>query len=181
MLCSGVFLGLTCQFTIMALSATTAKTSVISKIAGLLHLLGFFLVLLIILIRVIFVLLAVLRLVLGLLCIILLLLLGRLDLAERFPFGRKAVSLGLVVSDDDVVKDCATFDLPQVEANETKIFILVNVVIILVFGVCNLLGFPNSLVCRVRDPLAIPIALVLRVVLHGRFPVAVLLIVPVTH
>merc|ERR1712061_62689 len=120
----------------------TAKTSAINKIAGLLHLLCFFLVLLIILIRVIFVFLAILFLFLGLLCIILLLLLGRFDVAERFPFGRKAVSLGLVVSDDDIVKDCATLDLPQVEANEAKIFILVNVVIILVFGVCKLLGFP---------------------------------------
>merc|ERR1719469_1590130 len=55
-----------------------------------------------------------------LLGIILLLLLSLLDLAQCFPLLGESVSLGGIVCDHDVVEDGATFDLPQVEADEAE-------------------------------------------------------------
>merc|ERR1712012_984662 len=146
----------------MAANTTKVKTSILNKIVGFLHLLCFFLVLftiLIILVVIVFIFLAVLLFVLGLLCIILLLFLGRLNFAKCFPFGRKTVSLSFVISDDDVIKDGATFNLPQIEAYETEIFVFVNIIIIFIFRICNLLGLPKPFVCWVRNPLARPVTL----------------------
>merc|ERR1712060_668059 len=136
-------------------------------------------VLLIIVIIVIILVLRVLLLLLRLLRIILLLLLRLLHLIQVFPFLCKTVGLSLVVTDDDIVEDRATLDLPQVEAKEAKVCKLVNRIIILVLWICNLLCFPDSLVCRIRDSLAVPFALEFRVVLHRCFPLSILLIIPV--
>merc|ERR1719447_988504 len=122
----------------------------------------------VLLIVIIVVLLVIILLLLCLLCIILLLLLGLLHLAQGLPLLREGVCLGLVVCDDDVVKDGATLPLPQVEADEAEIVVLVQRVIILVLRVGNLLRLPEALVGGVADTLHVPLALVRRIVLHGR-------------
>mmetsp|Transcript_118987 Transcript_118987/g.348458 ORF Transcript_118987/g.348458 Transcript_118987/m.348458 type:complete len:246 (-) Transcript_118987:535-1272(-) len=137
------------------------------------------LLLLLLLSIVVVLLLILLLLVFSLLCIVLLFLLALLQLAEIFPLLRKAVSLGLVVGDDDVVEDGPTLDLPQIEANEAKVLVLVHAVVVLVLRVGNLLCLPEALVGRVGDPLPVPLALVRRVVLHRCLPLAILLVIPV--
>merc|ERR1719198_1075976 len=110
---------------------------------------------------------------------ILLLLLLSLDGAESLPLRGESIGLSLVIADNDVVEDGAALNLPEIEANEAEIGILVERIIILVLGVRNLPGLPDALVCGVGDTLGIPLTLVLRIVLHGRLPLAILLIVPV--
>merc|ERR1712039_1029330 len=143
------------------------------------HLLCLLLLLLARIVVVIVVILVVVFLLLSLLCVILLLLLGQLDLAQCLPLLCKCVSLGHVVADDDVVEDRAAFHLPQVEADETKIGVLVDAVVVLVLRICNLLSLPDALVRRVGDPLDLPLALVSRIVLHRGLPFTVLLVVPI--
>merc|ERR1712187_853451 len=130
--------------------AFTHKVSVMV----LAHFFGFF-PFFVVLVVVILVLL-VLLVVSCLLAVLLLLFLGSFDLAQCFPLLCKGVSLGLVVSNDDVVKDSTTLDLPQVEANEAEVIELVNAVIVFIFRISNLLRFPNALVCWIGNSLAIP-------------------------
>merc|ERR1712187_448018 len=144
--------------------AFTHKVSVMV----LAHFFGLFL-LFVVLIVVILVLL-VLLVVSCLLAVILLLFLGSFDLAQCFPLLCEGIGLGLVVSDDDVVKDSTTLDLPQIEANEAEVIKFINTVIIFVFRISNLLRLPNALVCWIGDSLAIPITLVCFIVLHWCFP-----------
>merc|ERR1712194_603399 len=128
------------------------------------HLLGFLLILLVIVIIV---------------SLVLLLLLRFLDLAQGLPLGCKRICLSLVIADNNVVENRATLDLPQIETDESKIGILVHRVIIFVLWVVDLLRLPEALVRWIRDALYIPIALVGCVVLHGRLPLAILLINPI--
>merc|ERR1712110_761505 len=88
------------------------------------------------------VLLLIIIIVIIILILRLLLLLRLLHLIQVFPFLCKTVGLSLVVTDDDIVEDRATFYLPQVEAKEAKVCKLVNRIIILVLWICNLLCFP---------------------------------------
>mmetsp|Transcript_5724 Transcript_5724/g.11703 ORF Transcript_5724/g.11703 Transcript_5724/m.11703 type:complete len:417 (+) Transcript_5724:90-1340(+) len=137
------------------------------------------LLLLLLLSIVVVLLLILLLLVFGLLGIVLLLFLALFQLAELFPFLRKAISLGLVVGDDDVVEDGPTLDLPQIKANEAEVLVLVHAVVVLVLWVGDSLCLPDALVGRVGDPLPVPLALVGRVVLHRSLPLTVLLVIPV--
>merc|ERR1712187_249711 len=142
------------------------------------------LLLLLIVIVVVVIILIVIRLLVILLIfrflrVVLLLFLALLYLAQLFPLLREAVGLSLVICDNDVVEDRATLHLPQVEANEAEIVVLVHRVVILVLWVSDLFRLPDALVCRVRDPLDVPVALVSRIVFHRSLPLAVLLIIPV--
>mmetsp|Transcript_81898 Transcript_81898/g.264360 ORF Transcript_81898/g.264360 Transcript_81898/m.264360 type:complete len:411 (-) Transcript_81898:74-1306(-) len=148
-------------------------------IACHLHLLGIRLAVLVVSILILVLALGLRRL--RLLGLVLLLLLGRLHLAQGLPLLREDIRLGLVVSDDDVVEDAAALDLPEVEADEAEVGIRVDRLLIHVLRVRDLLGLPEALVAWVRDALHGPVALVLRIVLRGRLPLAVLLIVPVVR
>merc|ERR1712203_804328 len=109
-----------------------------------LHLLRF-LLLFIVFVIVVFVL-FILFVIRCLFAVILLLFLGSLNLTESLPFLSKCVSLRFVIGDNDIVKNGSTLDLPQIETEESEIIKLVNGVVVLVLGVCNFLGFPNTLV-----------------------------------
>merc|ERR1711920_439867 len=79
---------------------------------------------------VVIVLFLVLLLIVRFLRIVLLLLLALLHLTQILPLLQEVVGLGLVISDNDVVEDRAALPLPQVEAKETEVVILVNHVVI---------------------------------------------------
>merc|ERR1712228_371540 len=115
----------------------------------------------------------------GLLRIVLLLFLCFFDLAHVLPLFGKDVGLGRIVSNDDIVKNGTTFDLPQVKPQETKIVELVNTVIVFVFGIRDLLGLPNAFVGWVGNSFAVPITFIRWIVLHWGFPLAVLFVVPI--
>merc|ERR1719174_3251463 len=86
-----------------------------------------------------------------LLCLFGLLLLSLLMLTQCLPLGCKSISLSLIIANDDVVKNGATFHLPQVKANETKSIVLVHCLVILVLRIINLLGLPYALVRWIRQ------------------------------
>merc|ERR1712217_499970 len=132
-----------------------------------------------VLILVIVVILIFLLFVVGLLGVVLLLLLSLFHLAQFLPFFREAVSLRHIISNNNVVEDGPTLNLPEIEADEAEVRILVDSIIILVFRVCDFLRFPESLIGRVRNSLGEPLTFVLWVVLHWCLPLAILLIVPI--
>merc|ERR1719401_1685261 len=151
--------------------------------AGRSHLF-FLLVLLVILVVVIVIVVIVAGIVLlvllgGLLGLLVLLVLLLLDLVLRLPLGRELVRVSQALRDDNVVEDGASLDLPQVEANEAEVRVLVHLVVVDVLRVGDLLGLPEALVARVGDPLDGPLAFVVGVVDHGRLPLAILLVIPV--
>merc|ERR1712051_795118 len=139
--------------------------SAVHKTVRCSHLFGFLLIFFIIVILILIIFLVIVFFLLGLLRIIFLLLFGRLNLTQCFPLRRKAVGLSFVIGNDDIVKNRAALHLPQVEADETEVLVLVDGVVVLVLGI--------------RDLLRLPETLVRRVVLHGRLPLSILLIVPV--
>merc|ERR1712228_169818 len=108
------------------------------------HLLGLLLVLIIVIL-------------LRLLCVILLLLLGSLKLIQGLPLLGKNISLSYVVAHDNIVEDGSAFHLPQVEAQEAKVGVRVDLVIIHILGIGDLFGLPDTLVCWIGDPLHAPI------------------------
>merc|ERR1711920_615134 len=110
---------------------------------------------------------------------ILFFLLGLLDLAQGLPLLRKGVSLRHIVRDDDVVEDRAALDLPQVEAQETEVGILVQRIVVHILRIRDLLRLPEALVCGIRDALHMPLALVLGIVDHRCLPLAILLVIPI--
>merc|ERR1711972_387029 len=142
----------------------------------LLHLFGLRLVLIFV---IVVVLLVIARLRLRRLRVILLFLLRLLHLAQGLPLLRESVGLRKVICDDDVVEDGAALHLPQVEAHEAEVVVLVELVVILVLRVGDLLRLPEALVGRIRDPLPVPFPLECGIVLHGRFPFSVLFVVPI--
>merc|ERR1719373_967977 len=149
-----------------------------------LHLLRLLLVLpiILILIIIVFVFLAIrrggargcLRIVLGLLG-------SCLDFGEFLPCLRKGVCFRNIISDNNVVKNSSAFDLPQVEAEEAEVGILVDRVIIHVLRIGDLLSLPDALVSRVGDTLDIPITLVLGIVLHRSLPLPISLVIPIVR
>merc|ERR1719198_2154268 len=98
------------------------------------------------------------------------------DLLERFR--RHLLGVFCVVSDEDVVKDRALVDDPELKANSGEGRVLC-VRLRLVVGVGDHRVHPLALVVGVVDHWRLPLALELRVVNHGRLPLAVLLRVPV--
>merc|ERR1712065_74108 len=82
--------------------------------------------------------------------LILLFFLGCLNIMECLPLGSEGVCLSNVICDDDVVKNGLCLHLPQVKANETKICILVHSIVIHKLWIVDFLGFPDTLVLRVR-------------------------------
>merc|ERR1712113_1156628 len=112
-------------------------------------------------------------------CCVRLFLLLRFKFAQSLPLLGECISLRCIIGDDDVIEDGAALDLPQIEANEAEIIVLVKGIIVNKLRVCNLLRLPDALVGRVGNALDIPIALVGWIVLHRRLPLAVLLIIPV--
>merc|ERR1719375_939962 len=145
---------------------------------GRLHVFRVLFVFILIIVIVIFI---FLLLVLSLLGVVFLLFLALFDFAQLLPLLCEAVCLGFVVSDDNVVKDGATFNLPQIKANESEVGILVYAVIILVLWIGNLLCLPEALVRWVGDSFCDPLTLELGIVLHRRLPLTILLIVPVVR
>merc|ERR1712061_639407 len=111
--------------------------------------------------------------------IVLLFLLGFLMLAQSLPLLGEGVSFCNVVCDDHVVEDGPALHLPQIEADESEIGILVQIVIVLVLRIGDLFRLPDTLVCRVGNALHMPIAFVSGIVLHRGLPLTVFLIVPV--
>merc|ERR1712048_611980 len=107
----------------------------------------------IVIIFVVFLLFSLLGFFFSLLLVILFLLACLLLLVDFLPLGRKFVSFGLVISDDDVVKDGLSLHLPQVKANEAEIRVLVHGIIIDVLRIVDLLGLPDTLVFRIGDSL----------------------------
>merc|ERR1711920_1053996 len=139
------------------------------------HLLGLLLVLIIVVVVLIR---SCLCIVILLLCVILLLLLGSLKLVQGLPLLGKNISLGYIAH-DNIVEDGSAFHLPQVEAQEAKVRVRVDLVIIYILGIGDLFGLPDTLVCWIGDPLHAPITLVCGIVFHGGLPLAILLAVPV--
>ena len=82
------------------------------------------------------------------------------------------------VSDNDVVKDGAGLDLPEVEADDAALE-GVDLSVVLVIGVVNLGVDPDALVAGVLNLLGPPLSLVGGVVHLGGDPVAVHIIIPV--
>merc|ERR1711953_573847 len=111
--------------------------------------------------------------------IIFLFLLAFFHLTQLFPFLREAICFGSIICNDNVVKDRSALHLPQIEADKTKIAILVNAVVILILWICNLFRFPEAFVRWIRDALSDPFAFEFWIVLHRSFPFAILLIVPI--
>ena len=72
--------------------------------------------------------------------------------------GESAIEPSCIVGDDDVVEDGVALDLPQVEADEAEVIVLVQVVVIDVLRVGDLLGLPEALVGRVGDSLHGPLS-----------------------
>merc|ERR1711874_138235 len=138
-------------------------------------------IILVVLVIVVVVLFLVLLLVVCFLGLVLLLFLAFLYLAQLLPLLPKAVRLSLVIGDDNVVKDRAALYLPQIESKESEIVILVHLVIVHVLRIRDLFRLPDALVCGIRDPLDIPIALVGRIVLHRRLPFTILLVIPIVR
>merc|ERR1719265_623055 len=97
----------------------------------------------------------------------------------HLPLCGKSISFCLIIADDHVVENGAALDLPQVEADEAKLGIAVDLVIMLVLRVVNLLDLPEALVCWVGDALDGPLTLVVWIVLHWGLPLAILLIIPI--
>merc|ERR1719265_1999840 len=97
----------------------------------------------------------------------------------HLPLCSKSVSFCLIIADDHIVENGAALDLPQVEADEAKVGIAVDLVIMLVLRVVNLLDLPEALVCWVGDALDGPLTLVVWIVLHWGLPLAILLIIPI--
>merc|ERR1711870_85290 len=91
------------------------------------HLLRFFLFLVFIVVILVLLILFVISCLLG---IIFLLLLGLLDLTQSFPFLRKSIGLSLVISDNNVVEYCTSFDLPQIKTEESEVGIAIHGVIV---------------------------------------------------
>merc|ERR1712232_88941 len=108
-----------------------------------------FLVLFVLVVVVVVLILVFLLCIIGLFILLLLLFLALFTFAQCLPFFRKAVSFCLVICDDDIVKDSAAFHLPQVETDESKVCKFVYSVVVLILWVCNLFGFPHTLVSRV--------------------------------
>merc|ERR1711874_273557 len=127
-----------------------------------LYFLGIFFLLVIIIVLV-FVLLFFVVCLLG---IVLFLLLTLLHLAELLPFLDEDVGLGHIVGDNDVVKNCPAFNLPQIETDEAKIVILVQGVIVHILWIGDHLSLPYTFVCRVGNALGKPFAFVFWIVLH---------------
>merc|ERR1711976_387735 len=96
---------------------------------------------------------------LGFLRFVLFLLLALLHFAQLLPLFRKGICLGCIVRQDDVIEYGSSLDLPQVETEEAEISVAVQIVVILVFRVCNLLLLPEALVCGIRDSFDAPLAL----------------------
>merc|ERR1712226_231968 len=136
-------------------------------------------VLILVFVRGIVIIIVIILLLLSLIRGVGLLLLGLLDLAELLPLLGKGVRLSDVIGDDDVIKDGAALNLPEVEADEAEVIELVDAVVVHVLRIGDLLGLPEALVRRVGDPLHGPIALVGWIVLHRGLPLAVLFIIPV--
>merc|ERR1712051_1130286 len=143
-----------------------------------LHLLRLLLFFVIIIVVVILVLLSFL-VSLSLLGIILLLLLGFLNLAECLPFLDKGICFSHIIGDDHVVEDGAALHLPQIKTDEAEVVVLVHGIVINELRVSDLLRLPDTLVGRIGDALDIPITLVGWIVLHGRLPLAILLVIPI--
>merc|ERR1712007_405990 len=125
MLPLGSFSARMCQFTS---AITSTRRLHLNKTAAFSHLLRLLLVLVLVIIIIIVIFLFILLFVLRFLCIVLLFLLLLLNLRQCFPFSRKIVSLSFIIRDDDIVKDRATFHLPQIKTDEAKVLILVNVI-----------------------------------------------------
>merc|ERR1712032_1035207 len=89
----------------------------ISKRATLLHLLSLSLLLILIIVVVVFSIGLGLVLLLG---IIFLFLLGRLNLVCSLPFLGKCVGFSHIVAQNNVVEDCASLHLPQIEPQEAN-------------------------------------------------------------
>merc|ERR1719215_392322 len=142
------------------------------------HLLRLLLFFFIVIVVVILVLLSLL-VTLSLLGIILLLLLGCLRLTECLPLLDKGICFSHIISDDHVVKDGASLHLPQIKTDEAEVVVLVHRIVIDEFRVGNLLRLPDTLVGRIGDALDRPITLVSRIILHGRLPLAILLVIPI--
>merc|ERR1712048_1006334 len=105
------------------------------------HVFRFSLVLISVIVVVVLVL---LLLIIRLLGIILLFLLALLHLAHLLPFLREAICFGSVICDDDVVENRPALHLPQIEADEAEVAILVNAIVIFVLWICNFLCFPKA-------------------------------------
>merc|ERR1712050_625500 len=118
-------------------------------------------------------------LVLCFLRVVLFLLLTLLHFAKLLPLLNEDVCLGHIVGDNDVVKDCPAFHLPQIKPNEAEIIIFVQGLIVHILWIGDHLGLPNALVCRVGYAFGNPCALVFWIVLHRGLPLSILLIVPI--
>merc|ERR1711957_417935 len=139
------------------------------------HLLGLLLLLLLIIV-IVFLVFLVIR---NLLAVIFLFFLGFLHLTQFLPLLGENISLCGVISDDHVVENRSSLDLPQVKTDKTEVIEFVHLVIVLILRVGDLLRLPDPFVCWVRDPLAVPIALVGNIVFHWRLPFSILFIVPI--
>merc|ERR1712054_451233 len=126
-------------------------------------------------------LLCVLLLVLLLLGIILLLLLGLLVLTEGLPLLCKLIGISNIIANNDVIEDGASLHLPQIKADEAKVCIFVDGIVVLILGIVDFLGLPEALVSGIGDALDAPVTLVLWIVLHGCLPLTVLLIIPIVR
>merc|ERR1712087_982785 len=120
-------------------------------------------------------------LLLGFFGIVLFLLLALLHFVQLLPLLCKSICLGCIICQDDVIEDGASLDLPQVETEKAEIGVTVQIVVVLVFRVCNLLLLPEALVCGIRDSFDTPLALVFGIVDHWGLPLAILLVVPVVR
>merc|ERR1712187_865012 len=105
-------------------STPQSKTSKVAcaRTKLVLHLFRFFLFLVFIVVVLVLLVLFVICCLLG----IFLLLLGLLDLTQCFPFLRKSIGLSLVISDDNVVEYCTSFDLPQIKTEESEVGIAIH-------------------------------------------------------
>lgn len=91
----------------------------------------------------------------------------------------KLVGFLKAVSHDDVVKDGASLDLPQLKPNVFAVGVDVEVWVGLVVGVVNVGCLPDALVVGVVHHLLLPLALVLRVGKGGGLPLAILFVIPI--
>merc|ERR1719480_171228 len=76
--------------------------------------------------------------------VVLLLLLCLLHFRQGLPLRGELIGLLLVIGDDDIVKNGTALHLPQVEANEAEVGILVNGIVVHVVRVGDLLDLPHT-------------------------------------
>mmetsp|Transcript_29676 Transcript_29676/g.46337 ORF Transcript_29676/g.46337 Transcript_29676/m.46337 type:complete len:260 (+) Transcript_29676:105-884(+) len=101
-----------------------------------------------------------------------------LGLAQRLPLRRESVGFCNVISDNNVVEDCAAFHLPHVEAGKTKVIIFVQIWTVCKFWIRDLPSLPYARVGGIGNTFCDPFTFEFRIINLRRLPFTIFIIIP---